>query len=273
MKVEVDAEEAVGSLEPFGHGRVDRWAEGVADRPNLLYLRLSELADWSSLGIIVGSHVQGNHALLRRNVAGPFNPLVIREARIAPSPIVSHVSQRMPLRSFDPARGGDELQRLVEFAGGVVFRSCPADDFNAGVEGDDSVRVAVFDGRCVTLGDGIVEVNVFVAPVEPPAGHFVAVAIRPLLNYLAPFVGEDRIDWLVSRALRQAERFLRSCVFIGNLTGQIEHQPNASRLQRLVQRQRQIAGSAPFAWRVAGPFLVHVVRGIEIARVLPQGQH
>ena len=77
----------------------------------------------------------------------------------------------------------------------------------------------MFDDRRVTLGDGVIEVNVFISPVEPPAGHLVPIAVRPLLNYLAPFVGEGQIDRLVLCALRQTEGFLRARVLIRDLAG------------------------------------------------------
>ena len=91
-----------------------------------------------------------------------------------------------------------------------------------------------------------------VAAVEPPAGHVVAIAIGPFLNHLGPLAGEGEVDRLILLALGQAEGLLRTGVLVGRLARQIQHQPDALRLQRVVQVQRQVARRAAFAGCVAG---------------------
>ena len=131
----------------------------------------------------------------------------------------------------------------------------------------------MLDRRRVAFGDGVVEVDVLVAAVEPPPGHLVPVTIGPLLNDLAPFLGEGPVERLVPRALWQAKSLLSAGVLVGHLAGQIEHQLDALRLKCLIKLQRQIARGTALPRRVARALFIGSIGRVEVTGVLPQGQH
>ena len=121
----------------------------------------------------------------------------------------------MPLRAFKPSFSGNDLKRLVEFAGSVIFGFRPADDFDAGIEGDDRFGVAVFHGRRIPSRDGVVEVDMLVAAVKPPAGHLLPIPVGPFLDDLAPLLGEGQVDGLVLRALGKPKAFCARASSLG----------------------------------------------------------
>ena len=124
----------------------------------------------------------------------------------------------MPLRTLDPSPGGDRLERLVQFTGGVVFGFRPTNQLDPGIESDDGVGVAAFDGIGIDRGNLVIESNPLVAAIEPPSGHLLAVPRRPVMNHFGPLLCKGNVDGLVFGPLRQAKRLLRADVPIRGLT-------------------------------------------------------
>ena len=125
----------------------------------------------------------------------------------------------------------------------------------------------------IDLRNGVIEADMGVAAVEPPARDLLPVAVRPFLDDLAPFPGEFQVDRLVAGLGTDPERLLGASIVVGGLAGQVEHQLDAPGRQRPVQIQGQVAGRTSLAGGVAGDPLIDGIGRIEVARVLPQGDH
>jgi len=178
----------------------------------------------------------------------------------------------VPLRAIHPARGWENIKRLVQFAGGVIFGAGVAHQLDARVEGDNRLRVAPLDRVGVDAGDRFVELDMLVAAIEPPTRDLVAVACRPFVNDLGPLVREILVDRLVLSPLRQPERPLGTTVSVRCLARQIQHQPDTLGLQRAVEIQRQVAAGTLFTRRGTDDPVIHRIRRVEEARVLAQGE-
>ena len=179
----------------------------------------------------------------------------------------------MPLRSTDKPGHRMNVKRLVQLARRVVLGLGPPHQLHAWVERRQGRRIPVMNRSGVSLRNLIIEPNLCVATIEPPAGDLVSVAVGPFLNHARPTAGKRLIDWLVSVPCPQAERFLRLHVLIGCLAGQVQHQPDAALLDCLEEGKRQVAHGQALTWFVTCNPLVCHVRRIVIAGILAEREH
>src|SRR5678815_587943 len=111
--------------------------------------------------------IRDSYTTVRRHGANPFGPLFIGETGITLAPVGTDVSKSVPLRSFQPTGCRNRTKGFVQFTRGVILRPGVANDLHPGIKGDDGIGVAVFDGASVNLRDGFVELDMFVAAVDP----------------------------------------------------------------------------------------------------------
>ena len=141
--------------------------------------------------------------------------------------MLNRIGKGVPLGTIHPAGFGNVLEGIVQFAGGIVFRLGMAHEFDAGIKSHNGIGIASFYGISINLGNILIEVNVHIAAVKPPACHLITVSGRPLINNLRPLFGKSYIKRLILGTFGQPECLLGAFVAIRYLTRQVQYQPDA----------------------------------------------